>query len=93
MVTDRSLQAARALHRQGRTSEAEVLYRELLHAQPDSLEALDELAVLHFQQGRPAEAVPLFTRVVAIRPDRHARTPTWAKLTGASAVWIEHSST
>ena len=52
MVTNRSLQAAQALQRQGRTAEAEALYRELLHAQPDALEALEGLAVLVFQQGR-----------------------------------------
>ena len=69
MATNRSLQAAQALQRQGRTAEAEVLYRELLCAQPDALETLDGLAVLLFQQGRPGDAVPLFARVVAIRPE------------------------
>ena len=69
MVTNRSLQAAQALQRQGRTAEAEALYRELLAAQSASVESLDGLAVLLFQQGRPGEAVPLFARVVAIRPE------------------------
>jgi tetratricopeptide (TPR) repeat protein len=69
MATIRSLQVAQALHRQGRTAEAEALYRELLCAQPDAAEYLDGLAVLLFQQGRPGDAVPLFARVAAIRPE------------------------
>jgi tetratricopeptide (TPR) repeat protein len=68
MGTNRSLQAAQALQRQGRTAEAEALYRELLHAHPDALEIIEALAVLVFQQGRAGEAAHLFARVVALRP-------------------------
>jgi tetratricopeptide (TPR) repeat protein len=69
MPTNCSIKEARTLERQGRTAEAEALYRERLQKQPDDLEALEGLAVLVFQQGRADAAVPLFERVVALRPE------------------------
>ena len=68
MVTNRSIEAARALQLQGRTAAAEALYRELLQNQPDDVGALEALGVLVFQHGRAHEALPLFARAVAIRP-------------------------
>jgi tetratricopeptide (TPR) repeat protein len=69
MVTNRSIEAARALQLQGRTAAAEALYRELLEKQPDDIGALEALGVLVFQHGRALEALPLFARAAAIRPE------------------------
>jgi tetratricopeptide (TPR) repeat protein len=69
MVTNHSIEEARALHLQGRTAEAETLYRALLEKQPDAIGTLEGLGVLVFQQGRAHEAAPLFARAVAIRPE------------------------
>ena len=93
MATNRSLQVAQTLHRQGRTADAEDMYRELLLAQPDALEILESLAVMLFQQGRPRDAIPLFARVVAIRPASPARTPTWVKPSDSLAGWPKHART
>jgi tetratricopeptide (TPR) repeat protein len=67
MQNKRSLEAARSLQRQGRTSEAERMYRELLCDQPDSIAVLEGLAALLVEQSRVGEAAPLFARVAAIR--------------------------
>ncbi len=53
---------------QGRLSEAESLYRDLLHAQPNDLDALEGLGVLLFQQGHAAAALPFFGRGVRLAP-------------------------
>ncbi len=68
MATDRSIDAAKTLHFQGRTAEAETLYRELLAARPNALDALEGLGVLVFQRGDGEEASRLFARAVAIDP-------------------------
>ena len=62
------LQAALALHRQGRLTEAEALYKKILHAQPGHFEALQLLATIAGQQNRLNEAVSLFERALKINP-------------------------
>ena len=62
------LQQAVALHQAGRLDQAERLYHALLERQPDEVNALHLLAVLRQQQGRAAEAVPLFERALALAP-------------------------
>jgi tetratricopeptide (TPR) repeat protein len=69
MVTDRTTEVAKVLHSEGRTAEAEILYRELLSKQPDALGALEGLGVVFFQQGRTKEAAALFARGAAIDPE------------------------
>ena len=68
MSTDSAIEVAKGLHLQGRTAEAEALYRGLLGAQPDALGALEGLGVVLFQQGRAEEAAELFARGVALEP-------------------------
>jgi tetratricopeptide (TPR) repeat protein len=51
-----------ALHRLGRVSEAEQIYRQVLAAQPDHADALQLLAVIVQNAGQVAEAEALFRR-------------------------------
>jgi tetratricopeptide (TPR) repeat protein len=64
-----TLDTAQALHIQGRLSEAETYYREILQWQPDAVEALRGLGALAYQNGRVDEAAALFARGVTVRPD------------------------
>ena len=68
MAADRTIDVAKAFQLQGRTAEAENLYREVLARQPDALEALEGLGVLVFQRGNAQEASVLFARGVLIDP-------------------------
>ncbi len=63
------LERAQSLHARGRLVEAEALYRELLQAQSDELDAMEGLGVLMFHQGRLDEARALFEQGLAIVPD------------------------
>ena len=69
MATDETIDRAAALRARGRFREAEVVYRDLLHARPETLAALEGLGILVFQQGKVDEAASLFARGLAIRPD------------------------
>jgi tetratricopeptide (TPR) repeat protein len=69
MLENRSLELARSLKRQGRTADAESLYREMLQAQPNFPAAIEALGGLLFEQGRTREAAVLFGRLAAIQPD------------------------
>ena len=66
------LQTALALHQQGRLAEAELIYREILLAQPDHFDALQLLATIAGQQNRLIDAVSLFERALNINPDHPA---------------------
>ena len=66
------LQKALALHQQGRLAEAEPIYREILHAQPDHFDALQLLATIAGQQNRLSDAVSLFEHALNINPDHPA---------------------
>lgn len=69
-----SLPAAMELHRAQRLDEAAALYRAILAADPDNLNALNLLATLLRQQNRPAEALPLARRAAALLPESR---PLW----------------
>ncbi|OHC62313.1 MAG: hypothetical protein A2040_06055 [Rhodocyclales bacterium GWA2_65_19] len=63
------MQAAFALHRQGKFDQAEVLYQEILKSQPRHFDALRLLATIATQRKNSALAVELFDRALAIKPD------------------------
>lgn len=71
MATNDPTGAARALQLEGRTAEAEMLFRLALAGRGDDVEALEGLAVLLMRNQRSGEAVELLRRAVAIRPDSH----------------------
>lgn len=60
------IDAALALHKQGRRTEAERLYREILAAEPRHRDALHLLGVAAHQEGRHAEALDLIRRAIAV---------------------------
>lgn len=62
------LQSASDAHRAGRAAEAEGLYRQVLAVDPDQVEALHGLGVLHGRAGRFDAAIALLRRAVARRP-------------------------
>jgi predicted O-linked N-acetylglucosamine transferase (SPINDLY family) len=62
------LQRGLSLHQQGRLAEAEAIYREILHSQPDHFDALQLLATIAGQQNKLTEAVELFIRALKINP-------------------------
>lgn len=56
---------------------AERALASLIAEAPDVYEAITDLAVLHRNQGRPAEAVPLFERALALHPAGHLGLGDW----------------
>jgi predicted Zn-dependent protease len=50
-------------------ADAESLYRAVLDKHPDNVDAIQGLAVLCHQRGRPEEALALFRRVIALDPN------------------------
>ena len=69
MASESAIDIAKGLQLQGKTAEAEILYRELLNNAPDNLAALEGLGVACFQQGRIDEAAALFARGAALAPE------------------------
>jgi predicted TPR repeat methyltransferase len=63
------LPQAISLHRAGRLSEAEAIYRQILVTQPEHADALHLLGVIACQAGRLDEAAELITRGLALQPD------------------------
>ena len=64
-TADAMLQQALAHHRAGRLPQAEALYREILLAAPDHLDALYLLGVIAFQVGQYAAALDFTDRALA----------------------------
>ena len=64
-TTNRLLQAV-ALHQQGRTEEAELLYRQVLSRTPNNFDALHLLGLIAAQNGSHEEAVRLLTQALRI---------------------------
>lgn len=64
-----ALDQARRLHMSGRLAEADALYGQILHVDPDQPAALHLKGVLAYQTGRLTAAVDLIGRAVAARPD------------------------
>jgi predicted O-linked N-acetylglucosamine transferase (SPINDLY family) len=54
-----------AHHAAGRLDEADALYREVLGAEPDNVDALHFLGVVAFQRGDPARAVELISQALS----------------------------
>ncbi|MDO8788672.1 MAG: tetratricopeptide repeat protein [Sulfuritalea sp.] len=67
------MQAALALHQQGKFDQAEALYREILKSQPRHFDALQLLATIAAQRKNSAAAVELFDQALKINPD-HANS-------------------
>jgi tetratricopeptide (TPR) repeat protein len=55
--------------REGRFEDAEQVYRQVLEQQPDSIDGLNLLGALVYQQGRFQEAVSCFEQVLTLQPD------------------------
>ncbi len=68
MNTVETLRAALEHHRQGRTHQAERMYRQVLTIQPDERAALSLLGQLALETNRAPEAASLFARAVALAP-------------------------
>jgi len=66
---DDLLARAISLHVHKRSGDAEVLYREILRREPDHPVALEGLAGLMFERGQLAQAMALFARGLAGRPN------------------------
>jgi tetratricopeptide (TPR) repeat protein len=89
-----TLDIARAFHFQGRLSEAEIHYREVLRWQPDAVEAIRGLGALAYQHGRLDEAMDLFSRGVAIRPeaaDLHTNLAETLRILDRTDEAVEHA--
>ena len=59
---------ALVFHQAGRLSEAEQMYRQILKDQPNHVDALHLLGVIHYQRGNHAEAVRHIDAALAINP-------------------------
>lgn len=59
---------AASLYQEGRLSEADRVYRQILAHNPGDGQALYRLALLLFEQRRPAEAVDAFDRLLTLAP-------------------------
>jgi Flp pilus assembly protein TadD len=60
------------LMQQDRPSEAESQFRQAVQADPSNLEAVTNLGVAIFKQGRFRESIPFFEQGVASRPEQAA---------------------
>lgn len=65
---DEALAIALADHRAGRVSEAAALYRRILDADPNNLNALHLLGMAEWQAGRPATCLELIGRALQLNP-------------------------
>ena len=63
-----SLQTAIAHQRAGRFKEAEEMYREILHREPENAQALHLMGILAAQMDRPEVAIDLIGRAVQLNP-------------------------
>jgi tetratricopeptide (TPR) repeat protein len=65
----RTLEEGIALQRQGKLTEAERIYTRILKTLPDQQDALQLLAELKMQLGKPGEAFRLLSAAVRLRPE------------------------
>jgi tetratricopeptide (TPR) repeat protein len=63
-----TLQTAISHHQAGRLNQAEALYRQILNQEPRHPDALHLLGVIAQQRGRPAQAIEMIERAVALNP-------------------------
>lgn len=66
---DRTLDSAIARHQAGDSLAAEALYRQVLAADPDNVEALNLIAVVLQDKGLISESLELITQALQIEPD------------------------
>src|SRR5262249_56071584 len=66
--TEQMLEEAAGLHRSGQLDRAERLYRGILSADPDHVEARYRLGVLRAAQGRVGEALQFVTATLKAPP-------------------------
>ncbi|WP_430233544.1 tetratricopeptide repeat protein [Paraburkholderia tropica] len=66
---DLVMHAAIEYHRKAEYSDARTLYEIVLNSDDDHVDANYHLGVLHMQTGDPANAVPLFERVLGHTPN------------------------
>jgi tetratricopeptide (TPR) repeat protein len=64
-----ALQHAIQHHQTGQLQAAETIYRQILHHQPNHLDALNLLGVLTQQIGQPDVAIELLQRAIALQPN------------------------
>ena len=69
MTVAEAFNLADQYQRAGDLPTAESIYRQILTALPDHVDALHRLGIVLYQQSRPLEAVEVCRRVVARRPD------------------------
>jgi predicted O-linked N-acetylglucosamine transferase (SPINDLY family) len=74
-----SIDRGMALHRQGRTAEAEAVYRAVLAHEPNRFEAQYLLAHLKYELGNASEAHALVSRALALNPQS---PEAWSLLSG-----------
>jgi predicted TPR repeat methyltransferase len=67
--TQRDIDKAIALHRGGHLDQAARLYQAVLAADPDHVDALHFLGVLHHQRGRSEAAVASIEQAILLAPD------------------------
>jgi predicted O-linked N-acetylglucosamine transferase (SPINDLY family) len=63
------LRQARELHQQGKLDEAALVYRNVLEAKPENVDALHFFGILEAQRGRHKEATELIGRAVILKPE------------------------
>jgi predicted TPR repeat methyltransferase len=68
LAIDEALEFAFRLHRDGSLDAAEALYRHIVAAAPNNLNALHYMGVLCHQQNRHAEAAELIERIIDLDP-------------------------
>ena len=66
---DQAIRFAMELQKRSNIEQAEGIYREVLAAVPNHPDALHFLGVLHYQCGRPAEAIQTIARALDSSPD------------------------
>lgn len=71
MAAPQSIDVAIAHHHAARLAEAEAIYRQILAAEPNHLDALHLLGVVAIQRGRAQEAIDLISQSLAGRPENH----------------------
>ncbi len=74
-----------ALHERGAHDAAERAYKDAIALKPDLVQALNNLANLHIERGRVAEAVDALLRATSIAPPSSRRGTTSATRCSSSA--------
>ena len=69
MTLQMLLNQAVSLHQEGRLTEAEPLYRQVLAQSPPNFQLQQRFAILLFQQQRPTDALAAVIAALAINPD------------------------